>query len=93
MDYIRNLSSKARLHEHRRRDYYSQMNSKTISTPILAFGAHPDDIEFGIGALVAKETRAGRQAHFVVVSRGEAASNGTPQGRVREARAAFPVEV
>ncbi len=55
---------------------------------LLVFGAHPDDIEFGCGAIVAAETRAGRRAHFVVCSRGESASNGTPAVRTREARRA-----
>lgn len=54
--------------------------------PILVFGAHPDDIEFGCGAIVAKETLAGRKAHFVVCSLGEAASNGSPEQRAEEAR-------
>ena len=53
--------------------------------PLLAFGAHPDDIEFGCGGVIARETRAGRTAHFVVCSRGEAASHGTPAQRVIEA--------
>ena len=54
--------------------------------PLLAFGAHPDDIEFGCGGVVAKETRAGRAAHFVICSRGEAASHGTPAQRAAEAK-------
>ena len=54
--------------------------------PLLAFGAHPDDIEFGCGGVVARETRAGRSAHFVICSRGEAASHGTPAQRVAEAK-------
>ncbi|MGD0651471.1 MAG: PIG-L family deacetylase [Verrucomicrobiia bacterium] len=53
--------------------------------PLLAFGAHPDDIEFGCGGVVVRETRAGRAAHFVVCSRGEAATNGAPAQRVAEA--------
>ncbi len=56
--------------------------------PLLVFGAHPDDIEFGVGAVVALETSAGRPAHFVVCSRGEAGSNGTPAERVAEAERA-----
>jgi LmbE family N-acetylglucosaminyl deacetylase len=52
---------------------------------MLAFGAHPDDIEFACGGVVSKETRAGRAAHFVVCSRGEAASHGTPEQRAIEA--------
>lgn len=59
----------------------------TLDNPtLLVFGAHPDDIEFGCGAIVAAETRAGRRAHFVVCSRGEAATNGTPEQRLAEAR-------
>jgi len=53
---------------------------------LLAFGAHPDDIEFGCGGVIAKETRAGRKAHFVICSRGEAASHGAPAERVAEAK-------
>lgn len=55
---------------------------------LLVFGAHPDDIEFGCGGVIARETQAGRAAHFVVGSRGESASNGTPAQRTREARRA-----
>ena len=53
---------------------------------LLAFGAHPDDIEFGCGGVIAKETRTGRAAHFVICSRGESASSGTPKQRVNEAK-------
>jgi LmbE family N-acetylglucosaminyl deacetylase len=54
--------------------------------PLLAFGAHPDDIEFGCGGVIAKETRAGRKAHFIVCSRGEAGTHGTAAQRVAEAK-------
>jgi N-acetylglucosamine malate deacetylase 1 len=59
--------------------------------PLLAFGAHPDDIEFGCGGVIAKEARAGRPAHFVVCSRGEAGTNGTPAERVAEAEKAAAI--
>jgi N-acetylglucosamine malate deacetylase 1 len=52
---------------------------------LLAFGAHPDDIEFACGAVIAQETRAGRAAHFVICSRGESATHGTPAQRSAEA--------
>ena len=45
---------------------------------LLAFGAHPDDIEFGCGGVIARETQAGHKAHFIVCSRGEAGTHGTP---------------
>src|ERR1035438_8650797 len=54
--------------------------------PLLAFGAHPDDIEFGCGGVIAKETRSGRAAHFVICSRGEAGTHGTRAQRMAEAK-------
>jgi N-acetylglucosamine malate deacetylase 1 len=62
------------------------MNLSTA--PLLAFGAHPDDIEFGSGGIIARETLAGRPAHFAVCSRGEAGTNGTPAERTKEAEKA-----
>ena len=59
--------------------------------PLLAFGAHPDDIEFGAGGIVAKETHRGRPVHFVVCSRGEAGTHGTPAIRTREAKQAAKI--
>ena len=53
--------------------------------PLLAFGAHPDDIEFGCGGIIARESISGRQTHFVVCSHGEAGSHGTPADRAIEA--------
>jgi LmbE family N-acetylglucosaminyl deacetylase len=53
--------------------------------PLLAFAAHPDDIEFACGGVIALETRAGRPAHFVICSRGEAGTSGTPAQRTAEA--------
>jgi LmbE family N-acetylglucosaminyl deacetylase len=63
-------------------------NSLSNRPLLLAFGAHPDDIEFGCGGVVARETRAGRAAHFVVCSRGEAGTHGTPAQRSAEAKKA-----
>jgi len=60
-------------------------NSPAEHAPLLAFGAHPDDIEFGCGGVVARESHAGRAANFVICSRGEAATHGTPTERTREA--------
>jgi LmbE family N-acetylglucosaminyl deacetylase len=59
--------------------------------PLLAFGAHPDDIEFGAGGVIASEALAGRRVHLVVCSRGEAGTHGTPAVRTREARRAAKI--
>ena len=64
------------------------MSSSPDRLPVLAFGAHPDDIEFGCGGVIAQETRSGRAAHLVVCSRGEAATHGQPGERVAEAQRA-----
>lgn len=56
--------------------------------PLLAFGAHPDDIEFGCGGIIASESCAGRKVHFVICSKGESGTNGTPKQRIAEARQA-----
>ena len=54
----------------------------TTESPLLAFGAHPDDIEFSCGGVVARETQSGRPAHHGhLLACGEAASNGTTEIR------------
>ena len=60
----------------------------TAAGSILAFGAHPDDIEFGCGGIIAREAAGGQAVHFAVCSHGEAASHGTPESREGEARQA-----
>jgi LmbE family N-acetylglucosaminyl deacetylase len=62
------------------------MKPTTDAAPIVAFGAHPDDIEFGCGGVIAAEAQAGRRVHFVVCSRGESGTHGTPRQRTAEAR-------
>ncbi len=66
-------------------------NKNSELGPLLVFGAHPDDIEFGCGGIVALEVRAGRRVHLVVCSKGEAGTHGTPAQRVAEAHAAAKV--
>jgi LmbE family N-acetylglucosaminyl deacetylase len=67
------------------------MKPTTDRGPLLAFGAHPDDIEFGCGGVVAQETQSGRAARFVICSRGEAGTHGTPRQRTAEARKAAAI--
>jgi LmbE family N-acetylglucosaminyl deacetylase len=55
---------------------------------ILAVGPHPDDIEFGCAPILIKEVRRGNQVNMLVLSRGEAGSAGTPEGRELESRKA-----
>jgi N-acetylglucosamine malate deacetylase 1 len=55
---------------------------------ILAVGPHPDDVEFGCAPLLIQEVRNGNHAKILVLTKGEAASAGTPEGRAEEAREA-----
>lgn len=61
-------------------------NSTDEPQAILCFGAHPDDIEFGCGGIIARETQAGRKAHFVICTDGGASTHGTPAERAAESK-------
>ncbi|MBS4022180.1 MAG: bacillithiol biosynthesis deacetylase BshB1 [Dethiobacter sp.] len=52
---------------------------------ILAFGAHPDDVEIGVGGTLIKHAAMGYKCGIVDLTAGEAASNGTPEIRRKEA--------
>lgn len=58
---------------------------------VLFFGAHPDDIELGCGATIAKLVKDGRSAGMVDLTRGEMGTRGTPQTRKKEAAASARV--
>lgn len=55
---------------------------------ILAFGAHPDDIEFGCGAFLLDAAEQGAHLTLVVLSKGEAGTHGDASIRVEESRQA-----
>ena len=52
---------------------------------ILAIGAHPDDIELGAGATIAKEIANGKTVGFIDLTRGELGTRGTAETRDAEA--------
>ena len=56
-----------------------------ISIDLLAFGPHPDDIEIGMGATIARHTGDGRSVGLCDLTAGELGSNGTPEERRAEA--------
>lgn len=58
---------------------------------VLAIGAHPDDIELFAGGTLAHFRRRGARIGLLHLTRGEAASRGSPDLRAREARAAADV--
>lgn len=52
---------------------------------ILAFGAHPDDVELSCGGTVAAHTAAGKQVGIIDLTAGELGTRGNPQLRQEEA--------
>jgi len=64
----------------------------TISpVDLLAIGPHPDDIEIGIGGIVAKHAALGHRVGLCDLTAGEMGSNGTVEERLAEAEAARTV--
>lgn len=61
----------------------------TISpVDLLAIGPHPDDIEIGIGGIVAKQAALGHRVGLCDLTAGEMGSNGTVDERLAEAESA-----
>jgi len=58
---------------------------------IIAFGAHPDDIEFGCGGILAKAAAHGYSMLLVDLTSGEKGTNGTPELRRQEALSAAKI--
>lgn len=58
---------------------------------LLAIGPHPDDIEIGIGGIVAKHAALGHRVGLCDLTAGEMGSNGTVDERLAEAEAARQV--
>ncbi len=55
---------------------------------ILAFGAHPDDVELGCGGTIAKEIALGKKVGIIDLTRGELGTRGSAEIRDQEAMAA-----
>ena len=58
---------------------------------ILAIGAHPDDVELGCGATIAKEVANGKKVGIIDLTRGELGTRGTAETRDEEALAAAEI--
>ena len=58
---------------------------------ILAFGAHPDDVELGCGGTIAKEIALGKSVGIIDLTRGELGTRGSAEIRDLEANAAAKI--
>ena len=55
-----------------------------MKVDILAFGAHPDDIELGCGGTIYKSTQNGKIVGFVDLTEGELGTRGNTKIRANE---------
>ena len=58
---------------------------------ILAFGAHPDDVELGASGTIAKEISLGKKVGIIDLTRGELGTRGTKEIRDAEAKNAAEI--
>ncbi|MFA8343893.1 MAG: bacillithiol biosynthesis deacetylase BshB1 [Rhodothermaceae bacterium] len=58
---------------------------------VVAFGAHPDDVEMGMGGTIAKLIRQGMDVGIVDFTQGETATRGTKETRTAESMAASEI--
>jgi N-acetylglucosamine malate deacetylase 1 len=59
-------------------------NFKNMKLDILAFGAHPDDVELGCSGTIAKEVNLGKKVGIIDLTRGELGTRGSVETRNSE---------
>jgi bacillithiol biosynthesis deacetylase BshB1 len=64
---------------------------KNMKLDILAFGAHPDDVELGCAGTILKEISLGKTVGIVDLTRGELGTRGSAEIRDQEANAAAKI--
>lgn len=62
-----------------------------MKVDILAFGAHPDDVELGCAATIAKEVSLGKKVGIIDLTRGELGTRGTAETRDLESEEASKI--
>lgn len=62
-----------------------------MKVDILAIGAHPDDVELGCGATIAKEIALGKKVGIIDLTQGELGTRGTAETRKNEAAKAAEI--
>lgn len=61
------------------------------TTDVIAFGAHPDDVELAAGGTVAKLILEGKKVVIVDMTKGELGTRGTDEIRLKEAQASAKI--
>ena len=71
--------------------YIGSLNGEIMKVDVLAFGAHPDDVELTCGGTVAKLSRNGKSVGIIDLTQGELGTRGTKSIRRKEAEAAASI--
>src|SRR5690606_7984197 len=69
----------------------SHHNHTFMKLDILAFGAHPDDIEIGAAGTLALQASKGYKIGMIDLTKGELGTRGTPEIRLVEAKNAAEI--
>jgi N-acetylglucosamine malate deacetylase 1 len=64
---------------------------KNMKLDILAFGAHPDDVELGCSGTIAKEVNLGKKVGIIDLTRGELGTRGSVETRNSESAKASEI--
>src|SRR5512140_1990966 len=67
------------------------MTATNLQVDVLAFGAHPDDLELACGGTLLRMKALGYKVGMVDMTRGERGTRGTAEIRAREAECAMKV--
>ncbi|MDB5083239.1 MAG: bshB1, partial [Bacilli bacterium] len=67
------------------------MNTENADLYVLAFGAHPDDVEIGAAGILAAHAKQGMRTGICTLTLAEMSSNGTPPQRQLEADTAAKI--
>lgn len=62
------------------------MSIRTLKKKILCIGAHPDDLELGMGGTIAKHVNRNDNVHLVICTQGIGGKSGHPVLRAKEAK-------
>ncbi len=77
--------------ETRRAEGLDTKKLKLMKLDILAIGSHPDDVELGCSATIAKEIKRGKKVGILDLTRGELGTRGSADTRAKEAKDAAQI--
>ena len=90
-DQMVRLSAGIEDYEDLKDDIIQSIKTNLMKVDILAFGAHPDDVELGCGGTIALSIAQGKTVAIVDLTQGELGTRGDIQTRKNEAKKASDI--